>query len=214
MSDAASNEAVDARHARLFVALDPPQRILGAIGSWQEAQAVRAGGTVGGERRLRAVAPQSLHVTLVFLGDRPLTAIDAVAEALAGLSAGPVEATLLPEPIPVPRRHPRLLAFGVESPGAVRLEAELSRRLTEIGLHRPKERRFWPHLTAFRVGRRRRPPGSRTAIPRVEPIAVEGGHAFGFVRVALYRSDLRPEGASYSRLAANELPQPGGRQKR
>jgi 2'-5' RNA ligase len=191
----------------LFVALDPPERIVDGIVSWQAVQAGDGG-------RLRAVPAESLHLTLAFLGDCPLTAIDPIEESLEGLAAEPVEGSVLPDPIPVPRRRPRLFALGVESPGAERLQVEVTRRLGGIGIYRPERRPFWPHLTVFRV--RKRPSGDRSpaGIPRLEPIGREGGHAFGFVRVALYRSNLRPEGASYSRLAANELPQSGGRQKR
>ena len=191
------------------MALDPPEWVVREIVSWQASQAES-----GGDGRLVSVPAASLHLTLAFLGDCPVAAIDRIGESLERLPSEPIEAALLPDPVPVPRRHPRLFALGAQSPGAVRLQAEVARGLGEIGIYRAERRPFWPHLTVFRVRNRGRDPGSRARIPRLGPIRPEGGHAFGFVRVALYRSDLRPEGASYSRLAANELPQAGGRQKR
>jgi 2'-5' RNA ligase len=209
MNDPESADAGDAELARLFVALDPPEWVVGEIISWQASQADRRSGG-----RLAPVPAGSLHLTLAFLGDCRVASIDAIGESLEGLASEPIEAALLPDPVPVPRRRPKLFALGLQSPGVLRLQVEVAQRLREIGVYRPERRPFWPHLTAFRVRKRPRDPGSGARIPRLGPIRPEGGHAFGFVRVALYRSDLRPEGASYSRLAANELPQAGGRQKR
>jgi len=209
MSDSEPADPEDAELARLFVALDPPEWVVREIVSWQAKQADRGGGG-----RLVPVAAGSLHLTLAFLGECTVAAIDPIGASLDGLASEPIEAALLPAPIPVPRRHPRLFALGMQSPGAVRLQIDVAQRLGGIGVYRPERRPFWPHLTVFRLRNRRRDPGSTARIPRLGPIRLEGGHAFGFVRVALYRSDLRPEGASYSRLAANELPQAGGRQKR
>lgn len=182
---------------RVFVALDVPTTMLERVQRWQHNE--------GRDERLRPVAPEAMHVTLAFLGQRPPTVAEEVGRLLAELHPGPVEGRLLPEPVPVPRRRPRLLALEVESPAAVALQAELSRRLGELGVRQPDERPFWPHLTVFRLRRR---PGRTPA--RVAPLARGDGQAFGFRRIALYRSDLRPEGASYSTLAANDLPQTGG----
>ena len=209
MSDSDAADPGDAELARLFMALDPPEWVVCEIVSWQASQADRSGGG-----RLVPVPAGSLHLTLAFLGECPVAAIETIGASLERIPREPIEAALLPDPVPAPRRRPRLFALGVQSPGAVRLQVEVARGLSEIGVYRPERRPFWPHLTVFRVRSRGRDPGSRSRIPRLGPIRLEGGHAFGFVRVALYRSDLRPEGASYSRLAANELPQAGGRQKR
>lgn len=186
---------------RLFVALDVPTQMLQRVQRWQRT-------VVRGER-LRPVALEALHVTLAFLGQRPQAVAEDVGQVLAELRPGPVEGRLLPEPVPVPRRRPRLLALAVESRAAVALQAELSRRLRDLGLHEPDERPYWPHLTVFRLQRRRNGNGP-TRVP-----ALDGGdgQAFGFRRIALYRSDLRPKGASYSLLAANDLPPTGGQKR-
>lgn len=192
--------------ARLFFALDLPPETVELIGRWQ-AGAPATGG-------LRAVRPEALHLTLAFLGERPEAEVPALAKLVAELGGEAIAGVLRPEPVPVPRRRPKLLALSVESPGAERLQAKLSGRLQALGPYRPDRRPFWPHLTVFRLkarssGRKR---GER--VERLEPLPIGDGQAFGFVRLALYRSFLRPEGSSYSALAANELPQPRGRQKR
>jgi 2'-5' RNA ligase len=103
----------------------------------------------------------------------------------------------------------------VEGEGIGPLQAGLAARLIELGVYEPEKRPFWPHITVLKRSRKGSGSGRAARIgPFGEATPGGGGHAFGFVRVALYRSEIRPEGSSYSRLAARELPQPGGRQKR
>jgi 2'-5' RNA ligase len=193
-------------HLRLFVALDLPGDAREAIAAWQRAnaEAVEAGGW-------RPVAPENLHVTLAFLGDHPESRVGEAASLIESLDAVRIPAMLLPEPVPLPRRQPRLMALEVESEAAAALQAPLATRLGAAGFLEPEDRPFWPHITVFRRSRgavERAAPGARIA-----PIqGADGGHghAFGFVRVALYRSQNRPDGSSYSRLAARDLPRPGG----
>ena len=194
--------------ARLFYALDIPDSLRELIGRWQQRVA---------EPALRPVAAQALHVTLAFLGSRPLAEIERLGEAVESLPAEPIDGRLEREPVALPRRRPRLWALGVESPGAERLQAALTERLRALDLPglELENRRFWPHLTVLRLRGARRE-NARKAAPRElsHPLPAGDGHAFGFVRVALYRSQPRPEGSTYSRLAAIELPRSGGPQKR
>ena len=194
--------------ARLFFALDLPEPLRELIADWQRRVAVPA---------LRPVASEALHVTLCFLGSRPVGEIEALGAALEGLVSEPLNGVLEPDPLPLPRRRPRLWALGVESPGAEALQTRLAERLEALDLpgYEAEKRPFWPHLTVFRVrggGSRARRPGAPTHLSH--PLPGRDGHAFGFVRVALYRSQPRPEGSTYSRLAAIELPRSGGPQKR
>ena len=196
--------ATGGERARLFFALDLPDPLRASIVAWQEQVAVPA---------LRPVAAEALHVTLAFLGSRPVAEIEMLGAALEGLGEEPVEGLLEPDPVPLPRRRPRLWALGVRSAAAERLQAALAGKLAELGPegYEPEDRPFWPHLTVFRL-RGRRPAGAPRELSH--PLPGGDGHAFGFVRVALYRSQPRPEGSTYSRLAAIELPRSGGPQKR
>lgn len=194
--------------ARLFFALDLPDPLRELIAEWQRRVAVPA---------LRPVAAEALHVTLCFLGSRPVGEIEALGAALEGLVSEPVDGLLEPDPIALPRRRPRLWALGVQSPGAGELQAGLAERLEALELpgYEAEKRPFWPHLTVFRArggGSHARRRGAPTGLSH--PLPGRDGHAFGFVRVALYRSQPRPEGSTYSRLAAIELPRSGGPQKR
>ena len=182
------------------MALDLPDRVSAAIAAWQA-------GAVGGREGLRAVGRGSLHVTLAFLGSRPEPDIEPLAGLLAAVEPRPVQLAFEREPVPVPRRRPNLFALSCPSEEAGALQAELASGLQSAGLYEPERRAFWPHVTVFRARRR----AGRIRAPEPAPAGLT--EPFGAVRVALYRSNLRPQGASYSRLAAIQLPQPSGQKR-
>lgn len=188
--------------ARLFVALDLPGEIQEGIVAWgQEALADPA---------LRPVAPESLHVTLAFLGHRPEKEIEPIVEAVRK-STGPAPWVELrdPEPRP-PRGRARLYALPVLSPGTEALQAGLAQRLVEEGFYKPEKRPFWPHVTVARVRPEAR--GSRRPAVVSEPpgtIPLELAEPRIAIRMTLYRSVLQPSGARYVPLAQVKLPGAG-----
>ena len=180
-----------AKKLRLFVALDLPDRVRSALAAW--------GSRALDGAALRAVRPEALHVTLAFLGWLPEARAGEAAAIVRAVPARAVPMHLLPEPVPLPARGPRLIAVGLESSAAVALHEELAAQLAATGLYERERRPFWPHVTVARVrkGRRARAPA---ALPDdlLQP--------FGAVRVCLYRSQLRPDGAEYVSLASLDLP--------
>jgi len=184
---------------RLFVALDLPEETREGLVVWgREALADSA---------LRLVAPESLHITLAFLGQRPEEEIDAIAEAVRE-SAAPAPWVELrdPEQRP-PRGRARLYALPAISPGAEALQAALVQRLVEAGFYEPEKRPFWPHVTVARV----RPEARGARRPAVVseppgPIPEELMEPRISVRMTLYRSVLQSSGARYVPLAQVELP--------
>jgi 2'-5' RNA ligase len=196
-------ERLKSPRARLFVALDLPDRVGDGLADWQR-QALE-------DPALRPVRREALHVTLCFLGYHPERAIERIAGLVTGVEPRPVEIRLEPEPEPVPPRRPRLFAVGGDSPVASALQAELSDLLTAERLYKPEKRPFWTHVTVARVRSER---GSRAGGRRGKPMPVESPPAalpaeltepFQASRLALYRSFLRPSGAEYVRLAELNL---------
>lgn len=186
------------KRVRLFVGLEPPAELRRGLAEWARR-----------ELRDEWVAPvpeRNLHLTLCFLGWVPESSVTAAAEIVRGLEPRPVPLTLRAEPVPKPARRPRLFAIDVLAPAAAPLQAELAQRLAERGLYEPEEREFWPHITVARVrgepGKRR--PARVRAWPGPLPEALV--RTFGSVRLALYRSILRPSGAEYDALASLDLP--------
>lgn len=192
-------ERLKSPRARLFVALDLPDETREGLVAWGR-KALR-------DPALRPVAPESLHITLAFLGYRPEKEIEAIA-AVAKESAAPAPWVELrdPEPRP-PRGRAQLYALPAVSPGAEALQAGLEQRLIEAGFYEPEKRPFWPHVTVARVrpeARGSRRPAVVSEPPGALPEELEEPRTS--VRMTLYRSVLQPSGARYVPLAQVELP--------
>jgi RNA 2',3'-cyclic 3'-phosphodiesterase len=205
-----TKERLKSPRARLFVALDLPDRVRAGLEAWQACAL--------GDPALRPVNIESLHVTLCFLGYHPERAIESIASMVTAVEPRPVEIRFEPDPVPVPSRRPRLFAIEGRSPGASALQAELSDRLVTARFYKPERREFWTHVTVARVRSERgsRARGRRGKAMRVEapPEALqpELTRPFEAPRLALYRSYLRPSGTEYVRLAELSLLGPSGSQ--
>lgn len=193
--------------ARLFTALELPADVRAGLEAWQARECA--------DEALRPVAPEALHVTLCFLGYHPERAIEKIAELIAGIDPRPVQMRFEPDPVGIRGRRPGLYAISAPSDAAAELHQELGSKLAARRLYKPEKRPFWSHVTVARVRPERRPKGDpprrRRGRPRVVelppgPLPDELRRPFGSVRVALYRSHLRPSGADYERLAVLELP--------
>ena len=93
--------------ARLFVAVDLPSVVRRELTRWARGAASSARASGG---RLRVLEPETLHVTLCFLGSQPVGAIDMIAQAVAGAWGEPVGELALGAPLWLPKRRPRALA--------------------------------------------------------------------------------------------------------
>jgi 2'-5' RNA ligase len=197
-----AKERLKSPRARLFVALDLPDAVREELGAW--------GRGALDDPALRPVRAGNLHVTLAFLGYRPEKEIERVAAAVEE-SAGPAPLVELLDPVArPPRGKPRLFALPVLSPGAETQQAALRERLLADRLYEPEKRPFWPHLTLARVrpeGRGSRRPMRVEKAPGLLPATLS--EPFYGVRMTLYRSELKPQGARYVPLAQIELPGAG-----
>lgn len=175
---------------RLFCALQLPAAAVDRIGAWQASE---LRGRAAAAARL--VPPESLHVTLAFLGGRPADEVPVVAAALraAAGSARPVE--LRPAGYRETRSVAMILLEDLGGAGAA-LAADLGERLQAIGVYRRERRPWLAHVTVLRFRER----------PRLGPAPPEGN--IRSVRCALYRSSLGPGGARYDVLESVAL---GGR---
>jgi 2'-5' RNA ligase len=145
---------------------------------------------------LRAVAPDALHVTLAFIGHRPVEEVEPIATVVEGALHGVQPAHLAPTAIQgVPRRRPRLFALDLADPDerAGTIHAAVSKALSDAGFYEPEKRKFWPHVTVARV----RHAGKKTAPVTVPPPPDE----FTATEVVLYRSHLGRGPARYEPLA-------------
>lgn len=180
------------------MALDLPDDIRDGLTAWGEAELVDPG--------LRPVRPESLHVTLVFLGNREADEAAAIVEAVRNLSAPPA-LMKLEDPISLPRRRrAAVFALPAPSPATTDLHHGVVDKLVTAGLHEADGRDFWPHVTVARVRQEGRPKRRPTTVARrpgdlPDPLK----EPFYAVRLTLYRSELQPGGARYVPLAQVEL---------
>lgn len=172
--------------ARMFVSLDPPSGAREEAAAWGR-EVTRT------NRGLRPVSPASIHLTLAFLGTRPLAEVGLMAEAIdrALREVGELEGGA---PLWLPKRRPRALALEVrEASGSLEeLRSDLVEGLGSLTGWEPERRGFLPHLTVGRASRGFRP--NRGGLPPVPALR------FLPEAITLYRSQLDPEGARYESL--------------
>ena len=185
---------------RLFIALGLPEALRTALTHEQER--LQAAGLHAAWMR-----PPGMHLTLHFLGDTPVTALERIAAACVPAAAGVPPLRLRAEGLrcfPSARR-PRVLVTNVQ--GDVqqlkRLHQRLVRRLGRLGV-RLDSRPYRPHVT---IGRFRRPPRGPPLAVLQRALAAPPVSYGDFVSdaVELFRSELHPGGAVYTSLAMAAL---------
>jgi 2'-5' RNA ligase len=184
--------------ARLFVAVDLPPPVRRDLARWARGAASSTRGSGG---RLRLLEPETLHVTLCFLGSQPVGRVDAIGEAATGAAAEPVGELSLGAPLWLPGRHPRALAVELhdDARGTLReLRDAVAGALGAVCGFEPERRRFRPHVTVARM--------RSGDAPRERGLPATPQLAFAPVALVLYRSWLGPTEASYEALASCPLP--------
>jgi 2'-5' RNA ligase len=167
----------------MFISLDPPTAVKQEAAAWGRLAARANPG-------LRVVTPESIHLTLAFLGPVPTGDVGKVAEAIER-SARAVARVEGGVPVWLPKRRPRALALEIREPGGTldALRAGLIRELGPMLGWSPERSGFLPHLTVCRAGR-----GFR---PSHDPLEPAPELRFDPEAITLYRSHLEPGGARY-----------------
>ena len=178
---------------RTFIAIELPEKILTPIRQVQGH--LRDYGF-----KIRWVPPTNIHLTLKFLGDIDASEIEKIGqtilksvEAYEPLSLGAKGIGVFPG-----LKNPRVVwvgVFGMVDP-LTKLHQSLQENLELVGF--PKEkRRFKTHLTLGRI--KSKVPRGRLldAIQKYQGFQTE---AFVADRITLFKSDLKPSGAIYTRL--------------
>jgi 2'-5' RNA ligase len=99
-------------------------------------------------------------------------------------------------------KRPRVVWAGVDAcKGLISIQEAIEERMELLGFSR-EEREFRPHLTIGRFRSGRSSVGFMRAIDSYRD--VELGH-FDVDSISLMRSDLRPDGAVYTRIAGIKL---------
>ncbi len=184
---------------RSFVAIELPNEARNALADLQgelERQAP--------PRAVRWTRPQSIHLTLQFLGDVAPGKVEPITDALRLIcvdeSAFTCQLTGLGV-FPNPRR-PRVVWVGIAEPGGslAALQKKISQALAPLGFE-PEKRPFAPHLTIGRAARR----AGRSELAEVGNLVTrseigEVGQVY-VDHITLMKSDLKLSGAVYTALA-------------
>ncbi|HTT20457.1 MAG TPA: RNA 2',3'-cyclic phosphodiesterase [Candidatus Sulfotelmatobacter sp.] len=189
---------------RLFIAIDIDDSI-------REGLARFIDGVRNFAPDARWVKPESLHVTLKFIGEQPDAAVEGIKQALAAISVPRAEIHFhgygfFPTP-----KSARVFWIGMEAgPQLAALAAAIDDKMGILGI--PKEERsFSPHLTLARAGggsgspqRRKGDKPNRVFQHLQNRLAVLPTVEFGNMtpfEFFLYQSQLSPKGSKYIKLA-------------
>ena len=190
------------RKLRLFVALSASEEAQAELRRAADAMRPFAPSDT------RWVDPSGAHLTLRFIGATPTDDADAVGEAVAqaASNAAPFALTLAGAGVFPERGAPRVLWVGVagELDALASLQRKVADALNAMDVPQEPQPAFRPHFTVGRVGvhlPRQEAQELRDAVAkvRVEPAAL------AVEEVGVYRSDMRPSGAVYSRIASADL---------
>ena len=189
---------------RLFIALDIDDAIRERLGRFVE-------GVRNFAPDARWVKPESLHVTLKFIGEQPDAAVEKIKQALGAVTAATTEINFRGYGFFPTTKSARVFWIGMEAgtPLAA-LAATIDEKMAALGI--PKEdRAFSPHLTLARAaggsGSPRRQRGdhpNRAFSYLLDKLSALPVPEFGAMKPReffLYQSQLSPKGSKYTKLA-------------
>jgi len=193
---------------RVFVALDIDDSIRQRIHRFME-------GVSGFAPDARWVRPESLHVTLKFIGEKPNDRVEEITRVLSGIRAESFEVSFRGSGFFPTAKAARVFWFGIEAGAQL---AALAKAVDEatLTLGIPKEDHpFAPHLTLARGGGRSGGPRwskgdspNRNFQRLQEKLAALPAPEFGTMAArefCLYQSQLSQGGSSYSKIASFAL---------
>jgi len=192
---------------RLFIALDIDDGIRERIARFAE-------GLQGFAPEARWVKPESLHVTLKFIGEQPDEAFEPIKISLATVESSPPAIHFCGYGFFPTTKSARVFWIGMDAgPELAELALKVEDGMAALGI--PKENRaFSPHLTLARSAggtgsvRGRQDTPARSFQRLQEKLAAFPPPDFGTMTAReffLYRSQLSPKGSRYTKLAAFPL---------
>ena len=189
---------------RVFIALDIDDAIRARLQQFLD-------GVRGFAPEARWVRPESMHVTLKFIGEKPSEALEEIRQALSALRAGAIEISFRGYGFfPTPRAA-RVFWIGIAAgPQLAALAKSVDDTTAALGVPK-EEHEFSPHLTLARRGSSaaphpRKSDGPNPVFQRLqEKLAAMTALDFGTMTArefCLYQSQLLRGGARYTKIAS------------
>jgi 2'-5' RNA ligase len=189
---------------RLFVALDIDESIRERISRFVE-------GLHNFAPDARWMKPESMHVTLKFIGEQPDAAVGSVKQALSGITKNAIGISFRGYGFFPTAKSARVFWVGIEAgPELGTLATAIDEKLSALEIAK-EDRAFSPHLTLARGAgasgsprRSRQDRHNRTFHILQEKLAALPTPEFGTMtprEFFLYQSQLSPKGSKYTKLA-------------
>src|SRR6266436_4929691 len=190
---------------RIFIGIDLDPEVRARIERFLE-------GVEGFASEARWVRPESLHITLKFIGEQPPERVEAITERLQRVEGSAFEIRAGGYGFFPTAKAPRVFWIGIHAgPQLTELAEKIDVATAELGIPR-EDRPFSPHLTLARAGAGRSsgsPKQQKSDSPKAKfavlekRLAAMGELDFGKMTARefiLYQSQLSPKGSKYTKL--------------
>ncbi len=188
---------------RVFVALDIEDAIRARLEKFLD-------GVRGFAPEARWVRPESMHVTLKFVGEKPSEKVDAIKQALGAIRAGAIEIAFRAYGFFPTSKAARVFWIGIAAgPELTALAKSVDEATAAFGVPK-EEHEFNPHLTLARRGGSGSPGWRKGDVVNPvfqrlqEKLAAMPALEFGAMTAReffLYQSQLMRDGARYTKIA-------------
>ncbi|MEW6615623.1 MAG: RNA 2',3'-cyclic phosphodiesterase [Thermodesulfobacteriota bacterium] len=183
---------------RSFLAIELPKEIISRLSEIQNI-------LKSSEPHVKWVRPESIHLTLKFFGNIEEKTVDDISQVLKKVTAKISAFVINVKDIGVfpNMSRPRVIWVGVESSGRTLdvLHKETEDSLKKIGFE-PEGREFSAHLT---LGRIKSLKNKTKLAEQIEKLKGCEAGSFRVENLFLFKSDLRPTGAVYTKLETFNL---------
>jgi len=190
---------------RIFIGIDLDPDVRARIARFLD-------GVQGFAPDARWVRPESLHITLKFIGEQPPERVEAISERLRRVEGGAFDIRSRGYGFFPTAKAPRVFWIGIEAgPQLTEMAEKIDMAVADLGIPR-EDRPYSPHLTLARAGagrssgspKWRKGDGPNTAFAALEKrLAAMGELDFGRMTAhefILYQSQLSPGGSKYTKL--------------
>ncbi len=193
---------------RLFIALDIDEQIRDRLALFMD-------GVRNFAPDAKWARPESLHVTLKFIGEQPEHSVDQIKHALESVTSAACEIHFKGYGFFPTSKSARVFWIGIDAgPNLVALARAIDDTMPALGIEK-ETRAFSPHLTLARgAGRSGAPHHRRSDSPNAkfqhlqEKLASLPMPEFGTMTARefyLYQSQLSPKGSKYTKLSSFAL---------
>jgi 2'-5' RNA ligase len=190
---------------RIFIGIDLGPEVRARIARFLE-------GVSGFAPEARWVRPESLHITLKFIGEQTSERVEAISEPLRRIEGSAFEIRSGGYGFFPTAKAPRVFWIGIQAGAQLtKLAESIDVAMAELGIPR-EDRPYSPHLTLARAGAGRRSgspkwrkgDGPNSIFAALEKrLAAMGALDFGGMTAhefILYQSQLSPGGSKYTKL--------------